>query len=339
MILRANPRVMRTRPIDGTGAAAARAANGVMLDVPLPRWLGVSAIHIEDAEVDERPDFLRVRGHAGAIRVEVLYRGPARQYRHVVLGSVPALERIPFGDFAVRGRELHFSGILHPRWSFHGKLLLDGVVIPLTASEPFGPWALQLAPGRNVRLEDPSGLDALAGGVAWRESMPKGLVWNLTALSMLYSPALNRITGFSWTLMAATPIPVDGLALPASLESFQFGCVSARSMAISAGGRFRVAGCVLDATLDIVTLQLRVSAERGAADWDRLRASRLFSSMRQTVTTRPGALLSDVRLEMECEYLNGRIRATLVRAPAANVRGQQESWEHGAAALSFKAEA
>ena len=61
--------------------------------------------------------------------------------------------------------------------------------------------------------------------------------------------------------------------------------------------------------------------------------------MRQTVTTRPGALLSDVRLEMECEYLNGRIRATLVRATAANVRGQQESWEHGAAALSFKAEA
>jgi hypothetical protein len=317
---------MRTRETDRAKGAAARPTGGVTVDVPLPRWLGVTSLQIEDAEVDERPDFVRIRGWAGAMRVEVMYRGPGREYRHVVLGSVPALERIPFGSFAVRGRELHLSGILHPRWSFHGKLLLDGAVIPLTASEPFGPWALQLAPGRNVRLDDPSGLDALAGGSAWRESLPRGVVWNLADLSMCYSPALDKMTGLTWALLATAPIPVDGLGLPATLESFRFGCLSTRGLSINAGGRLRIAGCVLDAALDIATLQLRVSAERGVADWERLRASTLFGGMRQVVTTSPGAALTDVRLEFECEFAMGRIQAALLRATATNVRGQEETW-------------
>lgn len=327
---------MRTRETDRAKGTATRPAGGVTVDVPLPRWLGVTSIQLEDPDVEERPDFVRIRGWAGAMRVDVVYRGPGREYRHVVLGSVPALERIPFGSFAVRGRELHFSGILHPRWSFHGKLLLDGVVIPLTASEPFGPWALQLAPGRNVRLDDPSGLDALARGGAWRESLPRGLVWNLADLSMVYSPTLDKMTCFAWVLQALAPIPVDGLGLPATLESFRFGCLSARGVSINAGGRLRIAGCVLDAALDIATLQLRVSTERGVADWERLRASALFGGMRQIVSTRSGAALTDVRLEFECEFAMGRIHAAVIRATAANIRGQEETWERSESPVSVQ---
>jgi hypothetical protein len=207
------------------------------------------------------------------------------------------------------------------------RLELGSLAIPLAASPPFPPWNLALPPGSSIELKDPALLDSVLGGPEWRQSLPPGLIWRLVALLITWVPAVDRVTSVFCTLACPTAIPVDGITPGVTLESLRFASTASPNPYVTAGGTLCIGRFRFEATLNLASRQLTASAGKKDADWNALRESGLLAELRPSGEVRATARFTDVFLEMEYRFSDGRMAATLLRAAATGNRGREENWE------------
>lgn len=300
-----------------------------VLKIQPPKFLAIPGeqLTIENPTVAEAADSLEIRGNAGRMNVEALYRGASNASTQIVLRGFPELDNIGFSPLTVDQREVRYTSRPRSAWTFHGILRLGSAILPMVAQAPFTPWNLALDPAAEIRKRaiDPAVLDALFGGATWRAGLPPGTNWRLTQLVVTY---VEQVVSVSVTLDAEGTLALAGLGVAAGLEKLQYAATGLTTPYTTLSGTLQVEAFPFDVTLMTDVGRMSGSAEKGRADWGRLRGSALLGGLQaeEDGQVSRGTRFTDVFLEMEYKIEDGRLVATLVEASASTKSGREETW-------------